>query len=161
MNSASPMHPYGQRTFVNASDEGPRKLVLTIGGQEVSLHDLDLVDPYRFEDRPCTLDPDVPFIPFHSARTQPAESDVSPPTIPPVECAAAAAPRQTFFLIQRQNGHWSPGAKIIAVYEDQGVAEAAAILSKKDHPQQHYGIASLFSEALPVANPVEIVRVVT
>lgn len=63
-----------------------------------------------------------------------------------------------FFVIQRQNGHWSPAAKIITVCDAEETAEAFAAQQKGLHPQQCFGVAMLRSEARPVAKPIEIVR---
>lgn len=66
---------------------------------------------------------------------------------------------QVYFVIQRANGHWSPAAKIINVFADEKIAEIFASQQKKLHPQQHFGVAVLRSEAREVSNPIEIVRV--
>lgn len=63
-----------------------------------------------------------------------------------------------YFVLQRANGHWSPGAKIISVFATEQIAEAFASQQKKLHPQQHYGVSVLRSEAREVPNPIEIVR---
>lgn len=68
---------------------------------------------------------------------------------------------ETYFVLQRANGHWSPAAKIVTVCESEDVAEAFATMQKKLHPQQFFGVAVLRSEAREVANPVEIVRTET
>lgn len=65
----------------------------------------------------------------------------------------------TFFVIQRQNGHWSIAAKIIGVFSSEPLAEAAAQVAKETHPHQTFGVAALRSEARVVAKPIEIVRV--
>lgn len=66
-----------------------------------------------------------------------------------------------FFVIQRANGSWSPGAKIISIHHIESVAEDEAAKMKKLHPQQAFGVAALRSEAREVLVPVEIVRVDT
>jgi hypothetical protein len=80
-----------------------------------------------------------------------------PVETPPV---ADPAPRieKVFFVIQRSNGHWSPAAKITHVMEQEWQAEDMAAKLKSQHPQQHYGVAVLCSEAHTVAHPIEIVR---
>lgn len=74
--------------------------------------------------------------------------------------ALAGAVDTVFFVIQRANGHWSVGAKIIDVFNNEAAAEAAASDHKRKQPQQNFGVAMLRSEARNVVNPVEIVRVV-
>jgi hypothetical protein len=64
-----------------------------------------------------------------------------------------------FLVCQRQNGHWSPGAKIMDIAESEEIAEARASYLKKQHPQQCFGVFVLRSEAREVLNPIEIVRV--
>ena len=80
----------------------------------------------------------------------------------PVEAAAsprAVAPLDTvFFVIQRDNGHWSPAAKIITVHYTELDAEEAAARLKVRYPHQSFGVAMLRSEARNVASPVEIVH---
>lgn len=80
----------------------------------------------------------------------------------PVETAAPPQPAQTvdtlFFVIQRDNGHWSPAAKIITVHYTEGDAENNAASMKSRHPHQHFGVAMLRSEARTVSHPIEIVR---
>lgn len=72
----------------------------------------------------------------------------------------AAFKRDKLFLVlQRSNGSWSPGAKIMTVAYEEEVAEAMATQFKKLHPQQIFGVFMLRSEAREVANPIEIVRV--
>lgn len=65
---------------------------------------------------------------------------------------------QVYFVLQRANGHWSPAAKIISVFATEQIAEAYAAQQKKIHPQQHFGVAVLRSEAREVAQPIEIIR---
>lgn len=65
-----------------------------------------------------------------------------------------------YFVIQRQNGHWSLTAKIMAIFYNEVLAETHAANLKDQHPQLHFGVAALHSEARTVANPVQIVRVV-
>lgn len=64
----------------------------------------------------------------------------------------------TFLVMQRANGSWSPGAKIITVCESEDIAEAFALQQKKLHPQQAFGVFMLRSEAREVQAPIEIVR---
>jgi hypothetical protein len=64
-----------------------------------------------------------------------------------------------FFVIQRGNGHWSPGSKIITVTDDEQVAEQFAAQQKKLHPQQHFCIAKLVSEIHNIEH-IQIVRTV-
>jgi hypothetical protein len=79
-----------------------------------------------------------------------------------VEPQSAPAPANTidavFLVIQRQNGHWSPAARIVTVTEYEDIAEAFAAQQKKLHPQQHFGVFMLRSEAREVQHPIEIVR---
>lgn len=65
----------------------------------------------------------------------------------------------TYFVIQRANGHWSSAAKIISVCPTEDGAEEYASAEKRKHPQQHFGVAVLRSEAREVAQPIEIVRI--
>lgn len=65
---------------------------------------------------------------------------------------------ETYFVMQRDNGHWSPAARVLHVYDNQDEAEAAAMTLKREHPQQNYGIAKLCAEAREVAKPIEIIR---
>ena len=74
--------------------------------------------------------------------------------------AAGASVDAVFFVIQRANGSWSPGAKIISVHSTEMIAEAHAAKLMKDHPKQTFGVAMLRSEAREVMNPIEIVRVI-
>jgi hypothetical protein len=76
------------------------------------------------------------------------------------DVVTAAKVDAVFFVIQRQNGHWSPAAKIMNVFLTEYEAEQSAAALKDLHPQQHYGVAVLRSEARYVAKPIEIVRAV-
>lgn len=73
-----------------------------------------------------------------------------------MEIAPLAA---AFFVLQRQNGHWSVAAKVMAVFDREDAAEQAALALKRGHPQQHFGIAMLRSEAREVEVPFKIVKV--
>jgi hypothetical protein len=75
------------------------------------------------------------------------------------EPSSAGTIETVFFVLQRQNGHWSPAAKIVTVCEHEDTAEAFAAQQKKLHPHQNFGVAMLRSEAREVASPIEIVRV--
>jgi hypothetical protein len=77
--------------------------------------------------------------------------------LPPEPASEAVEP--VYFVLQRQNGQWSPAAKIMAVCSAEAEAESVAHHLKIQHPQQFFGVAALRSEARAVANPVEIVRV--
>lgn len=77
--------------------------------------------------------------------------------IVPVEEAACPV-ESIYFVLQRANGSWTPGAKIISVFATEQVAEVFAAEQKKKHPQQVFGVASLRSEAREVENPIQIVR---
>lgn len=63
-----------------------------------------------------------------------------------------------YLVIQRANGHWSVGAKIITVCDSEDIAEAFASQQKTLHPQQAFGVFVLRSEARTVMQPIEIVR---
>lgn len=76
---------------------------------------------------------------------------------PAPEDSEPAAPA-TFLVLQRANGHWSPGAKVVHVTRDEQDAEAYALHHKRICPQQAFGVFMLRSEAREVKNPVEIVR---
>ena len=65
----------------------------------------------------------------------------------------------SYFVIQRSDGEWTPASKIIAVYPSEVLAEDRAAKEKLEHPQQHFGVMALRSEARTVMQPVEIVRV--
>ena len=64
-----------------------------------------------------------------------------------------------YFVIQRSDGEWTPASKIIAAYPSEVLAEDRAAKEKLEHPQQHFGVMALRSEARTVMQPVEIVRV--
>jgi len=68
-----------------------------------------------------------------------------------------AAP--VYFVVQRNNGEWTPASKIMVVYNNELLAEEYAARAKLEHPQQHFGVMALRSEARTVRNPVEIVYV--
>lgn len=75
---------------------------------------------------------------------------------PPMEAVMTDDP--VYFVIQRSNGHWSPGAKIVHVVPLEVQAEALAARLKQEHPHQHYCVAKLRSEARVVETPIHIVR---
>jgi hypothetical protein len=75
------------------------------------------------------------------------------------EMASAPAVEPVFFVIQRGNGHWSPAAKIMAIFDNESLAETHAANLKDKHPQQTFGVAALRSEAQIVPDPIHIVRV--
>lgn len=77
---------------------------------------------------------------------------------PVPEPSLAGTVETVFFVIQRQNGHWSPASKILHVMEKEWQAEDMAQKLKEQHPQQNYGVAMLRSEAQVVPNPIAIVR---
>lgn len=80
----------------------------------------------------------------------------------PVPDAAQQPKIESAFLVaQRQNGHWSPAAKVLHVMETEWLAEDMAAKLKEQHPQQSFGVFMLRSEARAVPNPVETVRVET
>lgn len=66
-----------------------------------------------------------------------------------------------YLVIQRSDGDWSPATKIIGVYPNEMLAEDRAAKEKLEHPHQHFGVASLRSEAHTVPNPVQMVRIAT
>ena len=63
------------------------------------------------------------------------------------------------FVIRRDNGSWSPAAKIMAVFSTAEEAEEEAARLKTQYPQITFGTAALRSEAREVVKPIEIVRV--
>jgi hypothetical protein len=71
----------------------------------------------------------------------------------------ASSSDAVYFVLQRADGHWSPGARIIGVYGSAQVAELAARKQKRTYPQRCFGIAVLTGEAREVADPIEIVKV--
>lgn len=77
--------------------------------------------------------------------------------VPDETCHEVRVP-PVFLVLQRANGHWSPGAKVVHVTRDEEDAEAYALHHKRLHPQQAFGVFMLRSEAREVENPVEIVR---
>lgn len=80
---------------------------------------------------------------------------------PEEEPQSLAVPKldAVFLVVQRQNGHWSSGAKIVSTHDHETDAESHAWKLKRDHPQQCFGVFKLRSEAREVKNPIEIVRV--
>jgi hypothetical protein len=144
MNHVLDQGPYGALAEYESASDGPRKLVLTVQGREIPMS--ALIDPETSpEAQASTL---VPF---------PA-SDAGAPARPAMG-GGADAPASVFFVLQRQNGHWSVGAKIMGVFSDEAEAEHAALGLKTGHPQQSFGVANLRSEARTVPQPHEIVRV--
>lgn len=79
-----------------------------------------------------------------------------------VVSVADAAPKAegVYFVLQRLNGHWSRGAKIMEVFASESLAETHAANLKDQYPLQCFGVAALRSEARMVEHPIEIVRVV-
>lgn len=63
-----------------------------------------------------------------------------------------------FFVLQRNDGEWSPATKIIQVFGQLSIAEMRAAELKKQFPHQTFAVAALWSEARHVPNPVQIVR---
>lgn len=63
-----------------------------------------------------------------------------------------------FFVLQRNDGEWSPATRIIQVFGQLNIAELRAAELKKQFPHQTFAVAALWSEARHVPNPVEIVR---
>jgi hypothetical protein len=63
-----------------------------------------------------------------------------------------------YFVIQRQDGHWSKAAKVMSVHPTEPEAELAARHLKETYPHQCFGVAVLRSEARHVPKPIEIVR---
>ncbi len=72
---------------------------------------------------------------------------------------APVTAERVFFVMMRDNGHWSPGARVVGVYATEAIAEMHARDQKKKHPHQVFGVATLCSEAHEVQDPIEIVRV--
>jgi hypothetical protein len=62
-----------------------------------------------------------------------------------------------FFVIQRDNGHWSAAARIIFVCDSADDAERFAQRQKKLHPHQHFGIAKLHAE-IHIIDSLQIIR---
>lgn len=84
---------------------------------------------------------------LHSVTEEPAPEKAGPRADP------------VFMVIQRSNGSWSVGARIVGLGTDEEVAEAVAMQWKRNHPQQTFGVFMLRSEAREVKAPIEIVRV--
>lgn len=63
-----------------------------------------------------------------------------------------------YFVLQRNDGEWSPATKVIQVFVQLQLAEFRAADLKKQFPHQTFAVAALFSEARHVPNPIEIVR---
>lgn len=67
--------------------------------------------------------------------------------------------REVFLVIQRSNGEWSPGAKIMSAHSNERDAQDEARKLKELHPQQSFGVFVLLGEARVVSKPIEFVRV--
>lgn len=67
-------------------------------------------------------------------------------------------PAKIFFVIQRGNGQWTVGSRIISVHAVETDAEAEAMALKKKQSHLTYGVAMLKSEVRAVAEPYETVR---
>jgi hypothetical protein len=80
----------------------------------------------------------------------------APPETPVVDTVPAVDP--CYFVIQRANGQWSPAAKILFVFQNEQDAERQALVMKRLHPGQHFGVALLRSEARENPEPFQIVR---
>lgn len=63
-----------------------------------------------------------------------------------------------FFVLQRNDGEWSPATKILQVFTQLNLAELRATDLKKQFPHQTFAVAALWSEARHVPNPIQIVR---
>jgi len=64
----------------------------------------------------------------------------------------------THFVLRRDNGHWSTGAKIVAVCPTEAVAKTEAERLKTQYPNLVFGVAPLLGEAQIVQKPVEFVE---
>jgi hypothetical protein len=75
------------------------------------------------------------------------------------DLAVTAKVHEVFFVLERGNGQWSPGAKVLHVFETEEAAETAAEDLATKFPLRHFGVAALRSECQHLAKPVLTVRV--
>ena len=80
--------------------------------------------------------------------------------VPNVELAPTTKVNEVFMVIQRSNGDWSPGAKIMSLHQDEREARDEARRLKEQRPHQTFGVFVLIGEAQTVPEPIQFVRAV-
>jgi hypothetical protein len=80
--------------------------------------------------------------------------------VPDVKAQAASKVKEVFFVVQRSNGEWDVGAKIMSVHDTEQTAQEAARKLKAAHQQRSFGVFALLGEVHVVPEPVQFVRAI-
>ena len=72
---------------------------------------------------------------------------------------SASKPDAVFLVVRRENGHFSPAAKVMAVFNDERDAESEASRLHEQYPSIVFGVFALRSEARTKPVITELARI--